>query len=255
MQFSTHFNGNWLNKVLTSPSKPYRSIYRHYPYTAEIIIPNYKQRLQHHYQEIIHGNLDDFCQQSEIPPLGFEHFGVVIKFEQAALLALHDTDMALDNGLKALISKVGAVIIKNGYMDLEYRDRGHRARFPQLNFHIDRSPAQPTHYSMYSRDPFDSEQKFPRTSSTLFLTPLTAHLQAIKERQIAPNHKGVKSTYTLFTMEDMSQLRDNIFIEHRWNEPEGSGELSMLDNITAMHASYYPNPAIKGYKIGVRYLS
>jgi len=255
MMFEAHFNRYWLNKPLTNPNQPFRSAYNKQPYSAQIAIPHYRERLLNHYSDILHGNINGFCQRAEIPAFEFEHYGIVIQFEQPAILQLHDTNMELNSGLKDLIKQVGAVIIKNAYMNLEFRNRCHRNRFPQLNFHIDRSSAQPTHYSMYSRDPFDDEQKFPRTSSTLFIPSIVGHLQAIKEQQIKPDEKGLKNTYTLFTHENMAELSNNIILEHSWNEPQGTGELSMLDNLTALHSSYYPNPAAKGYKIGVRYLS
>lgn len=255
MLFSAHFNKNWLNPQLKAPGKIFTSSYNGNAYTAHLAIPNYRDRLLKHYSDIVKGDLNEFCQRAEIPPLDIDHYGVIIKFEKPEVLTLHTHDLELESGIKTLIKQVGTVIIKNAYMDIEFRNRCHRGRFPQLNFHVDRSPGQPTHYSMYSRDPFDDEQKFPRTSSTLFIPQVTAHLQAIKEQLIRPNEKKMKPSYVLFTEEDMTELRDNIILEHSWNEPQGVGELSMLDNFTALHSSYFPNPHAKGYKIGVRYLS
>jgi len=108
---------------------------------------------------------------------------------------------------------------------------------------------------MYSRDPFDEEQTYPRTSSTLFIPSATGLLQAIRENIIDRDRKGMGSSFTIFTKEDTNQLRGRIILEHAWNEPQGTGELSMLDNVTSLHASFSPNPSEKGYKIGVRYLS
>lgn len=150
---------------------------------------------------------------------------------------------------------VGAVVIKNVYLDSEHRNMGHRNRFPQLNFHVDRSEKQPTHYSMYTRNPFDNEQKHPRKSSTLFVPSIIGYLQSLKEKSIDPaSAKGNKGTYTIFTKENMSELVNNIIIEYAWSEVTGTGEISMLDNITCLHASYYPTHE-KGYKIGVRYVA
>ena len=53
----------------------------------------------------------------------------------------------------------------------------------------------------------------------------------------------------------MSGLINNIIIEHAWNEVTGTGEISMLDNITCLHVSYYPIAHEKEYKIGVRYVA
>lgn len=255
MIFSAHFNSHWLNNTLKIPEQVYRSSYNNQSYSAHIAIPNYRTRIMNHYRNIIDGDLNNHCNKAEIPMLDHEHYGVIIKFDQAVKLNLHNSDLELDNGIKVLIKQIGTVIIKNAYMDLDFRNRCHRGRFPQLRFHVDRSSAQPTHYSMYSRDPFDEEQKFPRTSSTLFIPAITAHLQGIKEQQIGPEDKGIKPSMVLFENEDMAELRNNIILEHSWNEPQGTGELSMLDNLTSLHCSYFPNPIIKGYKIGVRYLS
>jgi hypothetical protein len=180
----------------------------------------------------------------------------MIAFANSTELECHDDEMVLDEGLRQLIARVGAVIIRNAYMVAKFRDRGHRNRFPHLNFHIDRSVNQPTQYSMYTRNPFDDEQKYPRTSSTLFVPSIVANLQAVKEQQPnAASDKGIRNTYTLFTDEDMSQILNNIVLEHSWDQPQGVGEISMLDNRTSLHASYYRHPAEKGYKIGVRYLA
>ena len=159
------------------------------------------------------------------------------------------------NGLHPIIKEVGAVIIKNAYLDSEHRDMGHRNRFPQLNFHVDRSEKQPTHYSMYTRNPYDEEQKHPRKSSTLFVCSIVGYLQSVKEKTIDPqSESGNKGTYTIFTKENVPELVNKVIIEHAWNEKTGTGEISMLDNITCLHASYYPMAHEKGYKIGVRYV-
>lgn len=46
----------------------------------------------------------------------------------------------------------------------------------------------------------------------------------------------------------------NVILEHAWNEPQGTGEISIIDNITCLHASYYPRVYEPGYKIRVRYV-
>jgi len=255
MHLDTHFNSNWLNSLLKNPEATITGTFNSHAYTAKIAIPEYQAHLLTHYKDIIKGDLKAFSDKVGIP-FNFLHFGVIIKFDEPTELELHDHDMVLNEGLKQLIALVGAVIIKNCYMTSKHRSQGHRNRFPHLNFHIDRSANQPTQYSMYTRDPFDEEQKFPRTSSTLFAPCILGHLQAAKEHQLDPDtDKGLKGTYTIFTQEDMSTVLNNVALEHAWNEPQGVGEISMLDNRTALHASYYRELYNKGYKIGVRYLA
>lgn len=252
---SQHFNANWLRALLNNPHRHLEGNYNGHDYVAELVITNYAERINDHYRDITRGNLSSLCLQAQIP-FNFTHFGVKIHFNTAAELILHDTELTMEDGLHQLIASVGAVIIQNAYMNSETRDVGHRNRFPQLNFHVDRTANQPTHYSMYARNPFDAEQQHPRTSSTLFIPNIVGHLQGIKEGLVNPaTDKGVRGTYTLFTKEAVDELMGKIIIEHRWDEPHGVGEISMLDNLTLLHASYYRDPFEKGYKIGVRYLA
>lgn len=253
--FSQHFNANWLRPLLSNPHSQLQGSYNGHDYVANLVITNYAARINEHYRDITKGSLSSICLQSRIP-LDFTHFGVMIRFEKATELTLHDDEMTMEDGLRQLVASVGAVIIKNVYLESKIRQAGHRNRFPQLNFHVDRTANQPTHYSMYARDPFDEEQQHPRTSSTLFIPNIVGHLQGIKEGLVNPaTDKGVRATYTLFSNEAVDELMQEIIIEHRWDEPHGVGEISMLDNLTLLHASYYRDPFEKGYKIGVRYLA
>lgn len=253
--FSQHFNANWLKNIIKTPNSEMHGTYNGRGYKAKIVIPDYFTRINEHYRDITKGNLDNICRQAQIP-FSFTHFGVEIHFAEAAELSLHDDELTLEDGLHQLIAAVGAVIIKNAYLSDKLRKVGHRNRFPHLNFHVDRTANQPTHYSMYARDPFDEEQQFPRTSSTLFLPNIVGHLQGIKEGLVNQHtDKGVRGTYHLFSKEPVSELMQDIIIEHRWDQPNGVGEISMLDNLTLLHASYYRDPQEIGYKIGVRYLA
>lgn len=253
--FSSHFNLAWLTKLMSTPEQVISGIFSNTPYKAHIVIPHYKLRISEYYRDEIDGNLDQLCTRLNLPKV-FKHFGVSIFFEKPIQLHLHDSDMSMVNGLHPIIKEIGAVIIKNAYLDSEHRDMGHKNRFPQLNFHVDRSEKQPTHYSMYTRNPYDDEQKHPRKSSTLFAASIIGYLQSVKEKTIDPHSEtGNKGTYTIFTKENMSDVINKIIIEHAWNETIGTGEISMLDNITCLHASYYPMVHEKGYKIGVRYVA
>jgi len=253
--FQHHFNTNWLTKLEKSPDFSVQGEYQGHAYQARIVIPEYHTRLVNHYRDVLPEALNQFCQHLEIP-YGFHHLGVQIDFEAATELALHNSDGVLDEGLRQIIARTGPVIIRNAYMVAKFREGSHRNRFPHLNFHIDRSANQPTQYSMYTRNPFDDEQQHPRTSSTLFVPSIVGPLQAIKEgNNDLRHHKGLLSTYTIFENEQHDDLMNNIILEHRWDMPEGTGEISMLDNRTVLHSSYYRDELIKGYKIGVRYLS
>ena len=255
MQFASHFNQQWLYKLLNTPSFTLYGQFQHLPYMAKIAIPEYRDRLTAYYVDVVGNQLSSFCEKVEIT-FNYRHYGIIIHFDRPAELALHDNDGVLDEGLRYLIAQTGPVIMKNAYMTAALRDPGHRNRFPHLNFHIDRSLNQPTQYSFYTRDPFDAEQKYPRTSSTLFVPSIVGHLQAIKEgNESLREQKGLLSTYTIFKNEEQEAIRSQVILEHRWDEAEGTGEISMLDNRTTLHASYYRDHEKLGYKIGVRYLA
>ena len=252
--FLLHFNASWLNRLLSSPDTPIIGTFANSSYQANIIIPNYKDKISVHYKNEIKGDIVQLCDKLDLPHV-FKHFGISINFAKPLQLRLHDDDMMMLNNLHSMIKEAGAVIIKNAYLDSQHRDMGHRNRFPQLNFHVDRSEKQPSHYSMYTRNPFDEEQKKPRNSSTLFIAKVIGYLQSNKEKSIDESiEQGNKGSYTIFKEENMKELVNEIIVEHNWNEAEGTGEVSMIDNITCLHASYYP-AFEKGYKIGVRYVS
>lgn len=181
-------------------------------------------------------------------------FGIMLSFAEGTELPLFDTRGVLDEGMRLLIQVFGVVVLQNAALDAHGRSVEHRARFKHLSFHRDRDPGQEAVYSLYSRSPYCKEQREPRTSSTLFMANIVAHLQASKESQsVSP---GVRAHYELFAQEEMHSHIGSIVAEHAWNQPSGTGELSMLDNRTALHSSYYQNPYERGsYKIGVRYLS
>lgn len=228
--------------------------YNNSDYSARIIFPHHKKNICRHYSELVMSDLDSFCQFSQLP-LAFTHFGVEIRFVENIQVELHNENLLLDEGLRQMLDTVGAIVLKNAVMTSRLRDMGHRNRFPHLNFHVDRSANQVTYYSMYTRNPFDDIQIHPRTSSTLFIPAVVGHLQGLREGLVKPQDKGLKGTYTLFTEEDISELSRFLILEHAWDEPYGTGEISMLNNLNLLHASYYRDPVNKGYKIGVRYLA
>lgn len=201
------------------------------------------------------GSLEQECRAAEIA-FGFEHLGVVVRFHQPTEVQLYNDELTIHRGLCDIIARVGVVILKNVYLSSAVREYGHRNRFPHLQFHIDRNSKQATRYSMYTRDPFDDEQRHPRTASTLFAANIVGHLQGIKGGSITRHvHTGTRASAPLFENENMATVINNVVLEQRWDEPEGIGEIAMIDNATVLHASYYRNFTTLGYRIGVRYLA
>lgn len=221
---------------------------------VSILVPSYKAKVFSHYADIVGGDPAGFLNRSQLP-LPFAHFGVQCVFKRPAELMVLDGQMQVVSGLKRLMAAHGPVIIKNAYLLAWQRKETHRNRFPHLNFHRDRSPSQPTRFSVYTRDPFDEIQRQPRTSSTLFTANAVGYLQAIREGLNEDREPGCAPSYNLFAKANMAELLGGLIVEHRWDEPEGVGEISMLDNATMLHASYYRRAHEKGYRIGVRYVA
>lgn len=227
------------------------------PFHAKLIIPHFHANTQTHYQEWVDQEVNEVIHSQKLPK-SFEHLGIHISFDQPTEIHLYDEAMQMRGNLHKLIEQFGMIVFKNGHLCEEHRNQGHRNRFPHLHFHRDRNENQPTPYSLFCRDPFDEEQREPRLSSTLFTTYLVAHLQARKEEQTTVMEQmGTSSHYDLFKDEEkegkVRPLFGQIIHEHPWNEPTGVGEITIMDNRTLLHASYYRHFE-KGYRIGVRYL-
>jgi len=251
----THFSPAWLTALLRNRSLRMMNSFNGIEYTARILIPNYHERIQEHFKDIVGDSFNTFCLNVHVP-MDFIHFGVEIEFARPIELVLHNQDMALQDCLRHMMGITGPVILKNAYHQSSLRSVGHRNKFPHLNFHVDRTANQVEHYSMYSRDPFDDEQKYPRTVSTLMCANIVGYLQSIREGTTDKySTEGMKGTYTIFSNDHMEEILGNIVLQQQWNEPEGVGEIAMQDNLTCLHASYYDNPGHEGYKIGVRYVS
>lgn len=211
-------------------------------FTAGVAIPNYAQRVAKHYGTA--------PEQTGIP-FDFRHFGVVVDFEDPLELPVFDAERRLDDDLREVIAAFGPIMIRNAHLPDRERGQGQRNIFPSLRFHIDRGSTQADHYSLFWRDPFDLAHRMPRTSSTLIIANAVAYLQAAREGDRTPHFK---SLYQLFEDEDVSTLVGDIMIEQAWSAPEGVGEITILDNRSVLHASYYARPEDRGYPIGVRYL-
>jgi hypothetical protein len=250
-----HFDGSWLEGLLITNKKAISGRHLNVDYDAKIVISDYKIKVASYFKDIVNGNIDEFCRNAELPFL-YTHYGLEIKFRTPTQIDVHDKDQILSPSMKELMQKIGPVTFKNAYFSAALREVNQRNSFPHLNFHIDRNVSMPTRFSVYTRDPFDAEQKFPRKSSTLFVAYAVGYLQAVREGIIDPNKsKGVHQSFEIFRNMNIEHLLGDIIIEQRWDEPEGVGELSMLDNATEMHSSYERICATKGYRIGVRYVA
>ena len=213
--------------------------------TVRLGIPHYQYNLQRHYQ----------LPTSTFPR--FRHLGLIIEFEQATELALHDDEMRLPSEARVLMEEFGPVVLKNAYLPGNIEDVGHRNRFPHLNFHRDRNEHQPTPYSLFYRNPFDDIQKYTRTASTLFISNqhARAELQATG-LGIAPS-TDLSHTHLYTEVHNASLIKDylgTLILEQPWDRVQGTGEICLQDNRQLMHASYYHNASRDGYRIGVRYL-
>lgn len=249
-----HIEQAVIDKLLEQPHQPLTTQIGRYRAQLQIALPDYDQKLRGFYGQQLLPDFEITCNRSGIR-CNSKHFGLVIRFETPAVLQMHDSNMQLLGSSKALIALFEVVMIHNARVDEPSRNIGHRNRFPHLNFHRDRNEHQPTPYSLYTRDPLDPEQSKPRISSTLFATNLIGYLQCMREQNYEHiKVKGPLPHYNIFHQEDMTEVIDNVVLEQRWDEPEGVGEIAMLDNRNTLHASYLRYNNKHGYRIGVRYL-
>ncbi len=231
-----------LSALHRAPATPVEGRVNGSRYTARLAIPNYAKRIAAHYGVALDG-IDI--------PFDFQHFGLVIDFDKPVELQLYDEDRVLDDGLRGLIERFGPIALRNAYLPERSRTEAQRNIFQNLSFHQDRGGTQEDCYSLFWRDPFDPVHWAARTSSTLFLANVVAYLQALREGHGKHEFKGL---YKLFENEEVPALVGEVLFEQPWQAPEGTGEISVLDNRTVLHASYYARDIDKGYPIGVRYL-
>ncbi len=218
-------------------------------YKAHIAIPEYASNIARHYS--CGDSLDPICHSTSID-FDLPNFGFVCEFDRPIELGLYDQDRNLDDGVREIVRRFGPVIIRNAQLPADGETQ--RNIFGNLNFHFDRGSNQPSQYSLFIRDPLDPVQAQPRTSSTVFVANIVAHLQHAREQQRRPQDLAWQTRYDIFLKENMAALTDNVVLEHAWTAPEGTGEISLLYNRTVLHASYYRNSTLKGYPISVRYL-
>lgn len=237
-----------------SPTREVAGAVAGVPFAARVAIPHYGERIAHHYRDIAPGGLAAVSAQAGIP-FGLRQFGLVLRFARPVELALHDAAMRLDPSVRALVAAFGPVIFRNACLDGAVRQRFHRNIFPHLRFHVDRGPAMPNQHSCFTRDPDDAEQRAPRATSTLFIANIVAWLESVRAGASDPDtERGVRPSYDLFARADMSALIGEIVLEQPWDEPDGTGEVAVIDNRAALHASYHKDGRTRGYPIGARYL-
>jgi len=242
--------------IIDELSRKLKVVTRYKPFQLSIAIKGYSDKIITHYSEFIKNDIRDICQQAEIPyALNFNNFGLIISFKTACELDLHSQDMVLDNNLKELIAEFGTIVFRNAYLVSNIKELYHRNNFPHLNFHTDRGEIHDNKYSFYTRDPFDEEQQYPRKASTIFIDNAVAYLQSHVEKSLRENEKGRRSHYSIFKHEGKEkETFGKLILEQPWTEPQGIGEICMIDNQSVLHSSY-KHGLDHGYRIGARYLS
>ncbi len=231
-----------LDTLCREPGAPVRGNLGKHGFTARICISNYTENVKRRY---------GVEATRSVVPIEFPHFGSVFEFDQAVEIPVFDENRVLDQGLRKIVEALGPVILRNAHMPARHRLEGQRNIFSSLKFHVDRGSTQEDCYSLFWRDPFDEFHKMPRTSSTLIVTNAAAFLQARKEGDPSASFKPL---YQLFEKENMSEMIGDVVLEQPWRAPAGTGEITILDNRTVLHASYYARPENRGYPIGVCYL-
>ncbi len=223
-------------------------------YEAGVAIANYDQVIAQHYGAAAPDGLAAVCSLADIH-FDTPQFGLIIGFEQPALLAVHDRDMVLDHSIRALVAQFGAVILRNAAIAGAGREKCHRDIFPHLKFHVDRGPTSANQYSCFTRDPDDLVQRHPRLSSTIFVANIVAWLEMVRTgRANANTERGIRASYDLFQEGRAAKLFGKVILEQPWDAPEGIGEISVIDNRTVLHATYDKQTRQRGYPIGARYL-
>lgn len=224
------------------------------PYRARIAIENYADRIARYYERSLPDSLAAVCEENDIP-FDLPQFGLVVEFDRAVDICVHDGDMVLDGSIGALVDRFGPVIFRNARMTGDIRAKFHRNIFPHLRFHVDRGPRMPNQYSCFTRDPSTPEQYAPRTSSTLFIANIVAWLEEARlSADDARPEAGVRTSYDIFHDGPTAPLLGDIVLEQPWTAPDGIGEICVIDNRTVLHATYNRDGQSRGYPIGARYL-
>lgn len=233
---------NLVSLITSALTSDPRSVFEGPGFTAHIAIPDYDEHVATHYKT-------DVVETRKA--LQFGHFGVIVDFLESFELTVHNEARHLDEDLRALLARFGPTLLRNVQLPERDRQSSQRNIFPDRKFHIDRAHLQAEQISMFWRDPSDPVQVAPRTSSTLIMANHAASLQAMEEGH---GTDALKPSYEFFADTDIGSMIGTVLLELPWDAPHGVGEISLLDNRSVMHASYYPRTSDKGYPISVRYL-
>ena len=243
-----------LDRLERAPNAPVHGKLGGVGFIAKIAIPDYENKINAHFAGAAKMKVRELAGLFEIP-FAFKHFGLIIAFDTPVELHMHDEDMHLDDDVRDLVAQFGPVIVRNAYLTSESRDRAHKNIFPSLRFHYDRGRNMENQFSLFTRNPFDADQKDPRKSSTLFLANIVAHMQCMKEEGCrSPDEKGLRPNYDIFLGENVPDLIGDILVDQPWAEPAGTGEIAIIDNMTVLHASWHRRAGDRGWRIGARYL-
>ena len=251
---TTEFDVAAFAPLLRRPERGLEGRFKGLPYSARIAIPDYGERVARHYAGVAR---DGLAAAGIGAGIAFElpRFGLIVEFDQAASIRVHAEDMVLDDSIRALIARFGAVFFRNARIAGAARRRFHRNIFPHLRFHVDRGANAVNQYSCFTRDPGEAEQRPPRDSSTLFIANIVAWLELVRSGGCDPSReRGVRAKYDLYGDCAVAELFGQVVLEQPWDAPEGSGEIAVIDNRTVLHATYHKDGETRGYPIGARYL-
>ena len=240
--------------ICTHISRLLDSCFTNQHYELSIPISNYQNQIKGYYSQYIKGDIFELCEKAGIAnAFGFHSFGLVIEFKSETICKMHNEEKQLISQVKELVRQFGVVIFRNVVLHQSIKGMCHQNNFPHLNFHTDRGEQHENKYSLYTRDPYDIEQKSPRKASTIFIDNSVAYLQAYVEKQLKPGEVGRRGHYDIFRNSDLSNLFGKIILEQSWSAPTGVGEICIINNNCVLHSSY-KHGSEHGYYIGARYL-
>ena len=224
-------------------------------FVVQVVIANYPQKIIARYKGELGGRTPAELGLQLGREFSFQHFGLILTFDHQTDIILNDDKKRLNTDLRSLVDAFGPVVLRNACLDTTAENLEQRNIFPHLRFHFDRSSLQESQISLFSRDPNDPEQRFPRKSSTLFVANIVAWLQNAREAATPEGKEpGMRASYDLFAEQNVRPLFGDVVFDQAWNEPEGTGELCIIDNRTVLHASFHGDLRGKGWRIGARYL-
>lgn len=217
---------------------------------AKIAIPYYRQKVTDHYRSACQDKYPAIAAIAD-KELDFEHFGLIISFDQQTVVPICDQDKHLEETLRHALKHFGPVFIRNGVVDELEDDFLQKNMFPGLSFHVDRGSHMENQISFFTRDPRDPEQSKPRITSTLFMSRRATCYQSGFEGKEIDDFARCSNVF-LYENGSVEDSLGEVVLEQSWRADEGVGEIGLIDNKTVYHASYHRGE--RGYAIGTRYL-